>query len=89
MRQQENLTIRPVEERDLAFLQLAQTQGMRGSFQEAQMESMAAAAQPVGEGRDAQLTVPDADGGAGGAAGGLCDRLFCPGRNGSSGHPAG
>lgn len=41
MRQQENLTIRPVEERDLAFLQLAQTQGMRGSFQEAQMESMA------------------------------------------------
>ena len=41
MRQQENLTIRPVEERDLAFLQLAQTQGMRGLFQEAQMESMA------------------------------------------------
>ena len=41
MIQQENLTIRPVEERDLAFLQLAQTQGMRGSFQEAQMESMA------------------------------------------------
>ena len=41
MRQQENLTIRPVEERDLAFLQLAQTQGMRGRFQEAQMESMA------------------------------------------------
>ena len=41
MRQQENLTIRPVEERDLAFLQLAQAQGMRGSFQEAQMESMA------------------------------------------------
>lgn len=41
MRQQENLTIRPVEERDLAFLQLAQTQEMRGSFQEAQMESMA------------------------------------------------
>lgn len=41
MRQQENLTIRPVEERDLAFLQLAQTQGMRGHFQEAQMESMA------------------------------------------------
>ena len=41
MRQQENLTIRPVEERDLAFLQLAQTQGMRGSFQEVQMESMA------------------------------------------------
>ena len=41
MRQQENLIIRPVEERDLAFLQLAQTQGMRGSFQEAQMESMA------------------------------------------------
>ena len=40
MRQQENLTIRPVEERDLAFLQLAQTQGMRGRFQEAQMESM-------------------------------------------------
>ena len=30
MIQQENLTIRPVEERDLAFLQLAQTQGMRG-----------------------------------------------------------
>lgn len=41
MIQQENLTIRPVEERDLAFLQLAQTQGMRGHFQEAQMESMA------------------------------------------------
>ena len=41
MRQQENLTIRPVEERDLAFLQLAQTQGMSGLFQEAQMESMA------------------------------------------------
>lgn len=41
MIQQENLTIRPVEERDLAFLQLAQTQGMRGLFQEAQMESMA------------------------------------------------
>lgn len=41
MRQQENLTIRPVEERDLAFLQLAQTQEMRGHFQEAQMESMA------------------------------------------------
>lgn len=41
MRQQENLTIRPVEERDLAFLQLAQTQVMRGRFQEAQMESMA------------------------------------------------
>lgn len=41
MRQQENLTIRPVEERDLAFLQLAQTQRMRGHFQEAQMESMA------------------------------------------------
>ena len=41
MRQQENLTIRPVEERDLAFLQLAQTQEMRGRFQEAQMESMA------------------------------------------------
>ena len=41
MRQQENLTIRPVEERDLAFLQLAQTQRMRGLFQEAQMESMA------------------------------------------------
>ena len=41
MRQQENLIIRPVEERDLAFLQLAQTQGMRGSFQESQMESMA------------------------------------------------
>lgn len=40
MIQQENLTIRPVEERDLAFLQLAQTQGMRGRFQEAQMESM-------------------------------------------------
>lgn len=35
MIQQENLTIRPVEERDLAFLQLAQTQGMRGLFQEA------------------------------------------------------
>ena len=41
MRQQENLTIRPVEERDLAVLQLAQTQEMRGRFQEAQMESMA------------------------------------------------
>ena len=41
MIQQENLTIRPVEERHLAFLQLAQTQGMRGRFQEAQMESMA------------------------------------------------
>lgn len=41
MRQQENLTIRPVEKRDLAFLQLAQTQGMRGLFQEVQMESMA------------------------------------------------
>ena len=40
MIQQENLTIRPVEERDLAILQLAQTQGMRGRFQEAQMESM-------------------------------------------------
>ena len=56
MRQQENLTIRPVEERDLAFLQLAQTQGMRGLFQEAQAGIHGAAAQPVGEGRDAGLS---------------------------------
>ncbi len=56
MRQQENLTIRPVEERDLAFLQLAQTQGMRGLFSGGADGIDGAAAQPVGEGRDARLS---------------------------------